>query len=317
MNKIKIKEYVDNNCPICYSANFSVLPFYSIRFDTEKKGKVSICEDCSHVFISKRWSEDSYNQFYEEEYRNAVGFNKTSDEELFFEDTKLRGVEVVNFVSQYLKKDAKILEVGCGNGGILMAFKEAGFNNVQGIDPNIEETRLANSKYGIDVINGPPNFENIPNKTYDCILIVASIDHFTKPREYLEKLKDKIKDCGYLFIDGHDVEAQMNLGTYVPKMDHPSYFSGLTIRSLLKLCGYNLIKFSRNLNYFSPLYYFQGNKKDSRVGFQVLAQINPDKDKFEIPDVSIAVSAIKNDFKRYFSYRAKVLKKLLLILTKS
>ena len=306
-----VKKFVDRNCPICNSSHAEILPFYSIRFDANADCAVSICNECSHVYLSRLWSEQVYEEFYKSEYRKSVGFNKTYDEDLFFEDTKLRGAQIVSFVAQYLQKDTNILEIGCGNGGILQAFREAGYNKVSGIEPNEKEARLAVDKYGLDVVNGMPDFGKIPDKTFGCILIVASIDHFTHPREYLEIIRSKITDSGYIFIDGHDVEAQMNLDKFIPKMDHPSYFSGLTIRHLLNVSGYELIKFSRNFPYFSPLYSFQGSKRDSRLGLQVLARVREGEGNVANADATVAVDSIKRDFRKHYTITAKIVKRVM------
>jgi SAM-dependent methyltransferase len=305
------KDCLNRNCPICNSSHAAILPFYSIRFDFNDECSVSICNECSHVYLSRLWSEQVYAEFYKSEYRSLVGFNKTHDEDLFFEDTKLRGAQIVSFVATFLQKDAHILEIGCGNGGILQAFRDAGYNKVSGIEPNEKEARLAREKYGLDVISGMPDFNKIPDKTFDLVLIVASIDHFTHPREYLEMIKPKIKNTGYIFIDGNDVEAQMNLGIFNPKMDHPSYFSGLTIRRLLNSSGYELIKFSRNFPYFSPLYNFSGAKRDSRRGFQVLAKVLQVKSNVVNADARAAVGLIKRDFQKHYTITAKILKKVM------
>ena len=301
----------NRNCPICNSSHAEILPFYSIRFDASAQCAVSVCNECSHVYLSRLWSQQVYEEFYKSEYRKLVGFNKTYDEDLFFEDTKLRGAQIVSFVAQFLQKDTNILEIGCGNGGILQAFKEAGYNKVSGIEPNEKEAQLAVDKYQLDVINGMPDFSKIPDKTFGLILIVASIDHFTHPREYLEKIKSKIKDGGYIFIDGFDIEAQMNLGVFNPKMDHPSYFSGLTIRRLLNVSGYELIKFTRNFSFFSPLYSFKGANRDSRLGFQVLARVGESEVSVANADASVAVDYIKRSFRKHYTITAKILKKVM------
>lgn len=134
---ISKKAYEEVACPIRGKNGKTHLPFFSIRFDDEKKAKASVCDNCAHVYLSKRWNEVSYDEFYEDEYRQKVGFNRTDDSDTFLQDTMLRGANIVSFVSGLVPQDREIVEIGCGNGGILLAFREAGYTKLLGIEPNI------------------------------------------------------------------------------------------------------------------------------------------------------------------------------------
>lgn len=59
--------------------------------------------------------------------------------------------KLVSYVTsrQSIKNNDYIIEVGCGDGGLLMKFKEKGFNNLVGIDP----APHSNQKYDFTLLN--------------------------------------------------------------------------------------------------------------------------------------------------------------------
>ena len=122
-----------------------------LRGDESGKVKVVYCSDCSLMFLNPVFTLQEYSEFYKQSYRK-VSRNVNNDNGKIF-DTELRGAFIVSKLSAYLIKEAKILWIGSGNRGILNAFKLAGFENVRGVEPNIEEAEFCNQNLGITVYN--------------------------------------------------------------------------------------------------------------------------------------------------------------------
>jgi len=88
-------------------------------------------------------------------------------------------------------KKSPVLDVGCGNGNILEALKERGFE-VKGIDPSKIAVSFAKGR-GVDVTLSNINNFN-PRKKFGTIIMIGVIDilldykrDFTKANKWLEK----------------------------------------------------------------------------------------------------------------------------------
>ncbi len=150
-NGIYSFEFVD--CGFCGSkegAEIAGSDRYGLEFH------VKLCNDCGGVYTSPRMSQESYNQFYNEEYRPLyVGTSKAGI--TFFKDQIKHGKEIMDFIlaenASFNDLPKVIWEVGCGAGGILSVFKEMG-HNVLGVDLGQEYVDFGKTEYGLNLITG-------------------------------------------------------------------------------------------------------------------------------------------------------------------
>jgi SAM-dependent methyltransferase len=87
-----------------------------------------------------------------------------------------------------------ILDIGTGNGNLLMKLFQIGFTNLTGIDPFINESK----KYSNIKILKQNIFET--TGTYDLIMMHHSLEHMFEPLKVLEKAKSLIKPGKHLLI---------------------------------------------------------------------------------------------------------------------
>jgi SAM-dependent methyltransferase len=87
-----------------------------------------------------------------------------------------------------------ILDIGTGNGNLLLKLFQIGFTNLTGIDPFINESK----KYGSIKIFKQNIFET--TGTYDLIMMHHSLEHMFEPLKVLEKAKSLIKPGKHLLI---------------------------------------------------------------------------------------------------------------------
>jgi len=90
-----------------------------------------------------------------------------------------------------LTKQSRILDVGCGSGGLLVELKALGFENLLGVDPYIEEdivydTGLEVKKKSIHEVKGE----------YDVIMFHHSFEHLEDPLETLKSVNRLLKSGG-------------------------------------------------------------------------------------------------------------------------
>jgi len=102
-------------------------------------------------------------------------------------------------VPQY---NLKIVELGCGEGSILLTIARAfGAKEVYGVDINEEALKKARAK-GIKVAKVDLNKEPLPfpSEFFDIVLMQEVIEHLTNPDNAIEETYRILKPKGYFLI---------------------------------------------------------------------------------------------------------------------
>lgn len=105
-----------------------------------------------------------------------------------------RLLEVVEMVKKITKnrKQTRIVDLGCGNGGLLHELQELGYKNIKGYDlqpSNVEGSKKYNVPVEyLDFVN---NIENIENA--NIYILTEVLEHLVDPHKLLSDIKDKCK----------------------------------------------------------------------------------------------------------------------------
>lgn len=172
------------------------------------------CEHCKSLELIN--IPEDMSKYYEEEYYSFQNYDKLTNFIMkhlknsyfkkdiignflkkFLSDNK----ELFELMSKMFEEDrinynSKILDIGCGSGTFLYELSEIGFNDLNGMEPFIEEEinekEFKIYKSFIDDFN--------PNKNYDLIFFKDSLEHMEDPFLSLKKAKELMDDEGYLII---------------------------------------------------------------------------------------------------------------------
>ena len=91
--------------------------------------------------------------------------------------------------------DSRILDVGCGNGRLLMRLKEWGFSNLTGVDLYVQD-KIA-SDCGVKIIKG--EISALTGK-YDVIMLHHSFEHMPEPLKTLNEIHRLLNPDGCALI---------------------------------------------------------------------------------------------------------------------
>lgn len=94
-----------------------------------------------------------------------------------------------------LSRNSKILDVGCGNGNLLLLLQKNGFKNLIGVDPYLEN----NIEYenGLKILK--ESIYNIKDKK-DLIMFHHCFEHLSDPLETLLAVSNLLNNGGYCII---------------------------------------------------------------------------------------------------------------------
>ena len=144
-------------------------------------------------------------------------------------------------------KKARILDIGCGWGTTLQAFKKIGFENLQGID--ISASAIAHCKsQGLNVerIHTIISYCKKHRRKYDFILMSHVLEHIEKSEiiETLNVLRSRALEkegCLCIMVPN----AQSNTGCYWAYEDftHSVLFTAGSLYFVLKSAGFTNVEF--------------------------------------------------------------------------
>ena len=203
----------------------SEIKFFFSSISDLKKITLVQCTKCNIVFQNPRLSDDSLDQFYENKYRKNFSSNEYS--ELFSREQR-RGKYIFEFVKKFLLKKGKVLEIGCGTGGILKTFKDKS-HYVEGLEidknaVNFSKTKGINAKFG-DI--------DLCKKKYDLIILSHVFEHIAYPKEFLLKLKNIVKKGGIVYVEVPGMENPVVKNkNYATQLGHLFYYNERTLSKL-------------------------------------------------------------------------------------
>jgi len=216
------------NCALCGSTEsdliFSVpslrLRAQNLRFDLRR------CHQCGLVLLSPRPTGEAMAALYQPQYYTAPH----RDFVRRLEELILR--ERVSFVRSHTSGN-RILDVGCGNGGLLHALSEAEYD-VHGLEPY--QDALAGVPEGLRSRIRCEPFEaaSYPEGSFDIITLWHVLEHLARPVETLQSIRKFLKSDGTLILEVPNFASREArwLGPYWYNLDAPYHFWHFTPQTL-------------------------------------------------------------------------------------
>jgi SAM-dependent methyltransferase len=223
------------------------------------------CDSCSHVFLNPQPKPSSIGIMYPPNYgtfskrfrgkTNLLGSVKT-----------MVNMKRVKRICDGIPQGGRILDVGCGNGELLLALKRSRPDlELCGVDWHFpDDTRQALELAGIELIEAPLESADLPESAFDAILVLQLVEHLWEPQRSIQRLAATLVPGGNMIIetpntDGYD-RAFFKSGTwggyYVPR--HLNLYNFARLAKLVERAGLTVAA-QRNLP--APViwcYSFQG-----------------------------------------------------------
>lgn len=185
------------NCIICNSTNQELIfkDIKDLEYETYKPVDYAICKNCGLVSQFPLPNPNELQYFYPAEYRNYLPVK----ENLFSFLKKIQFQNLADKITKELNKNSRILEIGFGNGQLLLALKEKGYENLYGCD--FTDRVFSNVKdKGIKLVVSNIE-ESFPfNEKFDLIIMNNVIEHFLDPLKVLENCKKYLSQEGKIIL---------------------------------------------------------------------------------------------------------------------
>lgn len=231
-------------CPICRQSSVErlhsmlfVLPSTSPLPD---RYDVVACCRCGFVYADTSGSQEAYARHYTdfslyEDPLTSTGSGSSEEDRQRFESIAL-------FLGQCCPRNARILDIGCGSGGLLLALKAHGFNDLMGMDPSrrcVERLRRCQ----LEGVQG--TLESIPKSIgrFDLIVLSHVLEHVLEPVRALASLGEILASDGRVYVETPDA-SRYGLYRFVPfyffDTEHINHFGRVSLVNLAVASGFDM-----------------------------------------------------------------------------
>lgn len=153
-----------------------------------------------------------------------------------------------------VKRECSILDVGCGQGEMLLWLRKLGYQNLQGIDPYLSNDA---ENEGIRIYKSEI-LEYQPEQKYDMVTFIHSLEHIFPIHETISKLNEWVKKEGYVVFQLPVLSGYYwkKYGKNLYTLDPPRHFYIHTKESLEQLMipyGYELVAYETEFDAAIPM----------------------------------------------------------------
>ena len=228
-------------CDLCKSKKYNVLLEHNGKVMTsDQQIKLSKiikieCKKCGLVRNKNIEREINYKKKY------TYNTSKKKDVQFFNNKGSLdRSSQIFDWISSLISKKQflkihTIIEVGCGEGNLLLKFqKEFPKKKIIGFEIN-EKAIQEGKRKGLDV----RNLEEMINEKADLVISYAVIEHTTSPKEFLKSVSKILNPNGLVLLG---TPHQDKISHDIFFVDHIFHFSSKHVQDLARFANLKILK---------------------------------------------------------------------------
>ncbi len=228
------------------------------------------CRSCGLVYLNPRPTVAEFERIYPPNY-HAFDFSEAEFGFVHKVRSRLEAKRLLEFCKD-LPTDAKILDVGCGDGFHLKLLRDFGKKtwDLQGLDAS-EKAVEAAKKSGINVHFGTAEENNLSENFYDLAFLIQTVEHVEKPDAVLSSVCKLLKPHGKLIIvtDNTDsLDFRFFKKSYWGGYHFPRHWNLFNRKSLTKLAektGFEIAELTTQVSPVNWVYSIHNALVDKRA----------------------------------------------------
>lgn len=253
------KFHENKNCPCCTSSEYySILSTFNEQLDIDFKWVK--CRTCNCIFLNPSIDRNISRFYYVclGKYRNSRELLKSD----YLSDlTKKACNRKIEIIKSYLNNidQKKILDVGCGDGDILVRLFKQGAN-VTGLD--IDEIQIDKNKETNQNVSWLCNdfySQNFSDYKFDLITMWSYLEHEHRQKEVISKAHKILNGNGYLIIEIPNYSGLLRkvFGKFWPFYDPPFHVVHHSKNSIIYLLKSQNFEIRKILEFGTSPFYFK------------------------------------------------------------
>lgn len=201
---------------------------------------------------------------------------------------------LIKTLEKNIKKDAKILDAGCGTGGTILYLQKAGYKNIYGVDNSQQALKYCRIRKIKNLKKGSVNNLPFGKNTFDCVICLDVLYHQgVEPKAAIVEFKRILKSGGILYSEEPAYNWLKSKHDIVIQTDRR--FTRKKVDELLKSANFKIQK----LTYFNSLFFVPILIKRIKDKFM--------KDKVEKSDVQSVARPLAQIYRQLLAMEIKSL----------
>lgn len=182
-------------CPACSVTTFQVRRKLRDRVmrTMEREFVLVSCDGCGLLRLHPQPDSETLAAAYQSDYapHTRPGFSGKAKGWL-----ERRSVRVLG---EYFARPARVLDVGCATGDLLLAIRDRGNPAVTGVEIGREAAEIARSR-GLPVFNGELAEAGFADESFDTVLASHTLEHVGDPLAFLQEVHRVLSPGGALLL---------------------------------------------------------------------------------------------------------------------
>lgn len=245
-------EYLES-CSLCGGRTFTTLTRTKGRVTGHTFGIVE-CNACGLMFTNPRLDEAANQSMYDEAYYHGEGFDHSVHYEDEQSETEARAGEsrgiILKIRALCALAQPRVLDVGCGTGGLLLALTQAGFTSVEGLEFSSYAAGRAAERTGCVVHHGELDELATSGRRYDVINATEVLEHVRDPLKFLSSIEALLSPGGvFIYSTGNArglyARALGRRWPYLNPEGHLFYYNPNTVGRFLQRAGLEVLEPAR------------------------------------------------------------------------
>ncbi len=230
-------------CPICGYSSGCILHTQHFEvpedYPLPKSYDIVNCSGCGFVFADTPARQREYDEFYSRfsKYEDNRTTGGGGLDEL---DRKRLLVTADTIGTCIFEKEARILDIGAANGGLLESLRGIGFDNLVGLDPSAECVGNIKSSVRVNAYRG--SLSQLPDiGDFDLVVLSHVLEHICDLRQAVRQIVSLLKPNGKTYIEVPDADRYsqyVNAPFQEFNTEHINHFSEQSLTTLFEQFGF-------------------------------------------------------------------------------
>jgi len=204
---------------------------------------VVACDGCGFCFNDTPNVREDYDRYYRDvskyaDPRLSSGSGAVSEDRARLRDTASDIRDFAGDTSQ------RILDIGCGAGGLLDSLAELEFRALSGMDP-APACATAVTERGYRGVVGTLDNHPLDRAAFDGVILSHVLEHVRDVPEALASVARLLTPQGWLYVEVPDA-ARYGECLIAPfqdfNLEHINHFSAATLHNVLNACGWETVR---------------------------------------------------------------------------